>query len=164
MPRTPDRHPGPSDEEGVIFEVGPAPSEDGELRWTGNAGSLFFRHDGENKDILAAASGGISEAQHRALRQLVHFLDSGPGAGFASGAEEVYTYDGLKVTAAIWYTDDQHSDKIFELAYTYTGIKVATETAKVYDTDGSTVLAQAVDTYTYSGIMPTKRVRAITVY
>jgi hypothetical protein len=160
MPRTPDRCPGASDEEGIFFEVASSPTQNGELRYTGTG--LFFRHDDTNYDLLIDET-GLSESQHALLRQLIHFLDSGPGDGFASGHEEVYAYDGIKLTSAIWYTDNTHSTKLYELVYTYSGILVATETAKMYDSDGSTVLAQAVDTYSYSGVFPTKRVRVITV-
>jgi len=114
---------------------------------------------------LLSGSGGLTESQHKALRQLIHFLPDGPGPGWGSGPNyKETTYDGLKPTAEVWWETSSKSKKIFSVDTTYTGIKPSTETFKVYDTDGSTVLAQAVDAITYSGLLETSRTRTITVY
>jgi hypothetical protein len=114
--------------------------------------------------ILAGGS-GLTEGQHKALRQLIHFLPEGPGPGWGSGSNYKETiYDGIKPTAEIWWETSSKLKKIFSVDTAYTGIKPSTETFKVYDTDGSTVLAQAIDSITYSGLLETSRTRTITVY
>jgi hypothetical protein len=47
------------------------------------------------------------------------------------------------------------------LTVTYTGAFPTTEEWKMYDTDGSTVLATVTDTISYSGPFETSRTRAI---
>lgn len=112
-------------------------------------------------DLLGAAGGGISEAQHKALRQLIHFIDSGPADGFASGAFRE-TVGGTFPTSEIWYEDNTKAEKIVELTITRNGNQTpATEVWEMYDTDGSTVLVTVTDTITYSGINEISRTRTI---
>jgi hypothetical protein len=102
---------------------------------------------------LLSGSGGVTEASHKALRDLIHFAE-GPADGFASGAfEEILPTADPFPTSAIWYTDSGKTSKIVSLEVTYNANKtINTETWKMYDTDGSTVLVTMVDTHVYSGI------------
>lgn len=114
---------------------------------------------------LAAAATGVTEEVHKALRQLIHFLDNGPGPGFGSGPYyEETSYSGIFPISDIWYETSSKLKKIYSWDGSWTGVNLTTETFKIYDTDGSTVLAQAVDAVTYSGIKETSRTRTITVY
>lgn len=108
----------------------------------------------------AIVAGGMTAMQHRTLRQLIHFIDNGPAEGFASGAYREVT-GTVFPTAVIWYTDSGKTDKIVEKLITWTGINPTTIQWKMYDTDGSTVLATVTDAITYSGIYEASRVRTI---
>lgn len=109
---------------------------------------------------LLAGAGGLTENAHKVLRQLIHFIDDGPAEGFTTGAFRE-TSGGIFPTAIIWYEDATKAKKIVERSLTWTGILVTTDEWKVYDTDGSTVLATVTDTISYTGIFETSRTRAI---
>ena len=88
------------------------------------------------------AGGGITEAQHRTLDQLVHDLDE--------NHYREYTYASGKVSNVTDWTDSGKTLKVREYDYTYTGRKVQTETVKQYDGAGSLVETLTY-TYSYSG-------------
>ena len=157
MPRTPDRSPGPLDEEGIYFEPSSAPTVDGEVRYVSGVGFRFFE-EGVEKGLTGT---GLSEAQHRTLRQLIHFIEEGPAEGFATGAYKETTPAGPFPTSEIWWESSGKSKKIVELTTTWTGVLPTTEEWKMYDTDGSTVLVTVTDTVSYSGVFETSRTRAI---
>ena len=127
----------------------PGSPETGEL-WFRSDLQVFRFYDGATTITLGGS--GISEAQHKALRDLIHFIDDGPADGFASGAFKENTYTGIRLTSSIWYTDIAKASKIVETNYTYTGIRITSAEWKMYDTDGSTVLVTLTDAYAYSGI------------
>lgn len=106
--------------------------------------------------------GGISESTHQVLRQLIHFIDNGPAEGFATGAYREMT-GTVFPTAIIWWESSEKLKKIVEKLITWTGASPTTIVWKIYDTDGSTVLATVTDTITYSGVFETSRSRAIAV-
>jgi len=60
---------------------------------------------------LLAGAGGLTESQHRTLRQLIHFIDEGPAGGFTSGAyKEVL--GGVFPTSIIWWESSSKAKKI----------------------------------------------------
>lgn len=120
-----------------------------------NAGSFTL-------SSLSTGGSGITESQHRALRQLIHFIDNGPTNGFASGAyrENLPAADPF-VTSVTWWTSNAKTHKIVEKLITYTGVLATQVQWKMYDTDGSTVLATVTDAITYSGIFESNRTRTI---
>lgn len=161
MPKTPDRRPGVSDEEGVNFENSPdgLASSQGQLRYSGGRFS-FYDSAGEYNP---RSGGGISEAQHKILRQLIHFIDEGPAEGFASGAYKEVTGQPFP-TSVIWWESSSKAKKIVEKTITYgTSPKVVTSIVwKMYDTDGTSVLATVTDAITYSsGVFEASRTRTI---
>lgn len=112
-------------------------------------------------DTPAGGGGGITESQHNALRQLIHFISDGPGTGETSGAyrESLPAADPFP-TSVIWYTDSGKTAKIVELTITRNANQTpSTEVWEMYDTDGSTVLVTLTDTISYSGIFETSRTR-----
>ena len=111
---------------------------------------------------LLTGSGGLTENSHRILRQLIHFIDDGPAEGFTSGAYRETT-GTVFPTSIIWYTDSGKTDKIVEKNITWVGVNPTTIEWKIYDDDGSTLLATVSDAITYSGIYETSRTRTITV-
>jgi hypothetical protein len=137
------------------------PSEEGTIRNVSN--DLVVYIGGTVKSLTSGS--GLSAGGHEALRQLIHFIDSGPGPGFGAGPHyKETTYSGIFPLTDIWYETSSKTKKIFSWDGSWTGINLTQETYKIYDTDGSTVLAQVVDVIAYSGILETNRTRTITVY
>lgn len=114
-------------------------------------------------ELAASAGGGITAAQHDAIRQLIHFIDDGPGTGFASGAYKETTPAGPFPTSEIWWTSSGKTHKIVSLDTTWTGAKITQEVWKVYAADGVTVLATITDAIAYSGFFETSRTRTWSV-
>jgi hypothetical protein len=161
MPRTPDRFPGPLYEEGVYFDSTSVATTPGEVRYDGTRFSFV---DGAGEYDPRSGS-GISEAQHRALRQLIHFIDNGPAEGFVSGAyRETLPTANPFPTSIIWWESSGKTKKIVEKLITWTGAFPTTIEWNIYDTDGSTKLATVSDSISYSGPFETHRTRTITVY
>lgn len=110
-----------------------------------------------------SSSTGVTEAAHKTLRQLIHFIDEGPAEGFASGAYlEVLPSGDPFPTSAIWWESAAKLKKIVSEVVTYNSNKtLATSQWKIYDTDGVTALSTITDTYSYSGVFETSRTRTI---
>lgn len=114
-----------------------------------------------NSYISSGGSGGISAAAHETLRQLIHFIDEGPGDGFVSGAYKVILNQPFP-TNITWYTDNTISYKIIEKLITYNTSSVPIViTWNVYNTDGITVAHSLTDTITYTNSIETSRTRSI---
>ena len=111
---------------------------------------------------LVAGVGGLTVEAHKALRQLIHFIDDGPAEGFLSGAFKETT-GTVFPTAEIWYVVGSvpPAGKIVELLTTWTGVNITQEVWKMYDTDGSTVLVTVTDAISYSGVFETSRTRTV---
>lgn len=117
------------------------------------------------EDLDSGISGGMTPTQHKVLRQLIHFLEGGPGGGFASGAFEEIT-GGLFPTSIIWWESVSKLKKIVEKIITRSGgdatiLKPTPVIWKVYDTDGSTVLTTVSDAITYAGVAKVSALRTI---
>lgn len=158
-PTTPDRFPGPQEEEELVLTSQEEdPTTEGAIR---NVGGSFRAKDQEGVFDLRSGT-GLSESAHAALRQLIHFIDNGPAEGFASGAYREVT-GTIFPTAVIWY--DQAGvgkKKIVEKLITWTGVNPTEITWKIYDSF-ETLLVTVTDTISYSGVFETSRTRAITV-
>lgn len=160
MPQTPDRFPGISDEEGVNFEESPdgLASSAGELRYYSGRFSLYD----SSGEYDPRSGGGISEAQHKTLRQLIHFIDDGPAEGFPSGSyKETLPSGATFPTSEIWWESSSKLKKIVELSTTWSGVNITQEQWRIYGTDGSTVLWIITDAISYSGVFETTRTRTI---
>ena len=156
MALTPDRKPGVGDQEGLDFEVASTlATAAGEVRY--NSGRFSFYDSLGEYDPRSGS--GISAAQHKALRDLIHFIDDGPADGFTSGSYKETAYSGAFPTGEIWYEDATKAKKIVQLALLYTGVLPTTETWTVYDTDGATPLVTLTDSVTYSGVFEISRTR-----
>jgi hypothetical protein len=156
--QTPDRFPGEREDEGVLLEPSAAvPTVNGELRYVTGVGFRFFE-EGAEKGLVGS---GISAAEHRALRQLVHLADgTGPFEGFASGAFREVTGSAFP-SAIVWWESSAKLKKIVEKLLTYTGVFPTTIVWKAYDAAGA-LLVTVTDTLTYSGAFETERTRVIT--
>lgn len=106
----------------------------------------------------------VSETNHQTLRQLVHLAESGgPYHGFPSGLyQEILPSGSPFPTTIIWWESAAKLKKIVEENIVYnTNKTINTDTWKVYDTDGVTVLATSLDTYSYSGAFITSITRTL---
>jgi len=136
------------------------PAVNGEFRYVTGLGFRFFEEGVET----GLSGSGITEVQHKTLRQLIHLADGGgPFEGFTSGAYlETLPSANPFPTSFIWWEDNTKTKKIVEETVTYNSNKtIATDAWKVYDTDGTTVLATVTDTISYSGVFETSRTRTI---
>lgn len=130
-----------------------------------NSGNMTFKDVANTTKTLTdlvAGTGGLTADAHKILRQLIHFIESGPAEGFASGAY-CETTGTVFPTAVVWYEDGTKAKKIVERLITWTGANVTTDKWKVYSSsDGSTVLWTISDAISYSGPFETSRTRTIT--
>lgn len=144
-------------------------SDDETVHVTRDSSSRMIFIDSENTTALTltelgTGGTGVSETTHKTLRQLIHFIDEGPAEGFASGAyREQLPSGSIFPTSIIWWESSSKVGKIVERTLTWTGVNVTTDEWKVYDTDGSTLLATVSDSISYSGVVETTRTRTITV-
>jgi hypothetical protein len=162
VPKTPDRRPGPliEDEEIQLGTNAAAPTLLGAMRFDG-AAFQFKDALGVYDPRDGTGGGGLTDSAHAALNQLIHFMDEGPGSGFASGATKVVTGTAFP-TQILWKRADTTS--LVERNLTWTGPVVTTDNWIVYDDDGTTVLAAVTDAISYSGIFETSRTRTINEY
>lgn len=117
-------------------------------------------------DLLPGVGAGLTAAQHQVLRQAIHFLDEGPGGGFASGAFKEVA-GGLFPTRITWWESSSKLKRIVELliersAGPATVIKPTPITLRVYATDGVSIVQTIRDDISYSGIAEVDRTRTIT--
>lgn len=111
-------------------------------------------------ELLAGGAGGITETAHKALRHLIHFINDGPGDGFASGSYKEVT-GTVFPSAIVWWTSADKTNKIVERLCTWVGVKLTTDQWKIYDS-GGTLLVTLTDSISYVGVFETSRTRVIT--
>lgn len=121
--------------------------------------------DGYVQGLLEQSVGrGITPSEHETLRQLIHFIDNGPGDGFASGAVRTTAPSGNPFPTEIcWFLDDTLTTKLVDKLTTYNTNQVPTTiTWNMYDTDGITIVHTVVDTFTYvNNVFESSRSRSI---
>ncbi len=120
--------------------------------------------DGYVQSLLqGGGGGGLTPTQHQTLRQLIHFIDEGPGDGFASGAfKEVLPTGSPFPTSITWYLDVAKTKKLVEKFVTYNAQHFPTNIHwNMYDTDGVTIIHTVIDAITYSSAFESTRTRTI---
>lgn len=110
------------------------------------------------KDSTAAAS-GISSNDHKTLRQLIHFINEGPGDGFYTNPFREIVGQPFP-TRITWWSDAGKTLRLFQTEITRSGIYPVTESYKMYDADGTTVVARATDSISYFGAYEVARSRS----
>jgi hypothetical protein len=161
MTRTPDYFPGQREEEALLILSGSdAPAKNGEITYVTSQGFKFYE-EGTVKTL--GGGSGITAADHKILRQLIHFIDDGPAVGFASGLyKETLPVASPFPTLEIWWESADKLKKIVQYEITRSaGQLPITESWKAFDTDGITVAETATDVITYSGIFETVRSRSL---
>jgi hypothetical protein len=118
--------------------------------------------------IAAGGSGGDDSAadtdEHETLRQLIHFVDEGPGHGFAASAYKVSLPTGSPFPVSMtWYLDAAHTIKLVDKLVTYSVNKFPIVLEwRMYASDGVTIIHTVTDSITYSSAFESTRVRIIT--
>lgn len=142
-------------------ETGDAGSEEGCVIWReGGVWKAFDTVNGSPASPIEllnqVAGGGITAAQHRSLRQLIHFVSDGPTTGFTAALTR--EQDGTLFPTEIRWKENGVlllKKQIERSAGGATNLKPTPITWTLYDTDGTTQLEVATDTITYTGIYPT---------
>lgn len=121
----------------------------------------FDELDGYVQSLIGG--GGSLEPAHKTLRDLIHFIDEGPGDGFASGAfKEVLPSGSPFPTSIIWYLDVAKTKKLVEKFVTYNASHFPiTIQWNMYDFDGVTLIHTVTDAITYNTAFEATRVRTI---
>lgn len=119
----------------------------------------------EDLDAAITDGYGITEEEHKTLRQLIHLADGvgGPLDGFTTGAyREILPSADPFPTSIIWWESSAKSKKIVEKTITRNPNKTpSTIEWKAYATDGITVVATVSDAINYSGVFELDRTRTI---
>lgn len=126
---TPDRTPGPSEEEELQLEDRTAdgnPTVNGAIRYVG--GDFVGKTP---SGAVTLTGGGLNASGHRDLDQLVH--------GLAETCYQEVTRTSGKVSNITFWTDNGKTQKVRELDVSRTGGLVTTMTIKQYDAAGSLV-------------------------
>lgn len=124
--------------------------------------------DGYVQTQIGNGGGGDDSAidadEHETLRQLIHFIDEGPGHGFAASAFKVSLPTGSPFpTSMTWYLDPGHTIKLVDKLITYDIHKFPFILEwRMYAPDGATVIHTVVDTITYSAAFESTRTRTVT--
>jgi hypothetical protein len=105
----------------------------------------------------------VYQLTHTALLDLAHFID-GP---CITGAylTKAYVTGTPFLSTATWWTSSAQTARLLDLTLSYPSgnySTVSTAQYRVYASDGATVLHQALDKFTYSGVLEINRTRTYT--
>jgi hypothetical protein len=150
MAKTPDRSPGPSDEEATLYEDTGLSTTEGEVRYTGTRFSLF---DNTGEFDPRTGGSGITEAQHEVLDTLVHdlsetsYLEVTRTSGQVSDVT-VWTNSGktIKVREALVTRSAGQASVIVDKQYNGAGTLVQTLTHTITRSAGQVASIATVET------------------
>lgn len=108
---------------------------------------------------VTSASSGITDTDHKTLRQLIHFINEGPGDGFYSNPFREIV-GGLFPSRVTWWSDSGKTIRLFQTEVTRSGIYPVTQSYKMYASNGVTLLAVATDVIAYNGAFEVARSRS----
>jgi hypothetical protein len=97
---------------------------------------------------------------HETLRQLIHFIDEGPGHGFPSGALKEVLGRPFP-TGVIWWTSTGKIAKYVEKQISLPGVAPTQITWNMYATGGTAIAQTMTDRITYTGIFEVSRIRSL---
>lgn len=128
-----------------------------------NSQKLLLQSAGIVNGLEVSGTGGLTPSDHQTLRQLIHFIDEGPGDGFASDAFKVVLGQPFP-TSITWYVDNTQTLKIVEKLITRdsSNNNPLTITYNMYDVDGITIVHTVTDTIAYTNnVFESTRTRSI---
>ncbi len=103
----------------------------------------------QSAGIINGLEVSADQFHHSTLRDLIHFIDEGPGDGFASGAFKETIGRPFPISST-WYTNSSKSKKLIEKLISYYSNNLPSIIQwKMYDTDGITVIHTVIDNITY---------------
>jgi hypothetical protein len=117
------------------------------------------------KKLNRLVSNSLSDTQsHQALLDIIHFLDDGPGDGWASGAVRVRVGTGPNAGGWVWYTSTAMTARIIDMTVTYPAGSILPQTKawRLYAANGTSVIRTLTDTYTWNGPLLTQKARSWT--
>jgi hypothetical protein len=122
-----------------------------------------FTNDGTTI-IDLASGGGITPTAHKALYDLIHFIDDGPAEGFVSGAyKETLPAGDPFPTSETWWTSGAKTRLLVALTISRNPNKTpATEVWEMYDATGNKIVT-VTDTIAYQAVFETARTRTWTM-
>jgi hypothetical protein len=125
----------------------------------------FLESAGVTVGLEAIGVGGLTEEQHKLLRQLVHLADNGPMEGFSGAYRLTRPKNDPFPDTITWYNENSPTKKkIVEKQLTYDSDRRITRIRNImYDTDGVVVLAIMTDDITYAGTSPFENTRTRTI-
>jgi hypothetical protein len=97
---------------------------------------------------------------HQILRQLIHFIDDGPGQGFPSGTTK-QVYGKPFPSGVIWYTDATRTEKLLEKVIYPPLNRPTAITWNLYATGGTLVAQMMTDHIVYTGAFEAWRIRSL---
>ena len=138
-------------------------ASDIDLTQYNNAQITFLQSYGIVNGLFGASSGGdvVTNDSHEILRQLIHFIDEGPGDGFLSGAYKVIVGQPFP-TSITWYADNSMSMVIVRKVIAYNANHFPITIAwSIFDVDGVTIVHTVKDSIVYNGSFESSRTRTI---
>lgn len=133
----------------------------GQIGWAQLENAFYASVEGAWVPLSSVS--GITAAEHRELRQLIHFVDNGPAFGFLTGAfRETLPLGSPFPTTITWWESAAKLKRIVDKTIAYNPNKTpSTIQWRMFDVDGVTVIETVVDTFAYSGVFETSRTRSI---
>lgn len=144
---------------GIYLQPASGGADEGVLVWR-DSNDMKLEDKSVGPITLTEINAKINVTQHKALRDLIHFIDDGPCEGFATGAYQETTWSTYFKTAVVWYDKSgAGKKKIVEKLITWTGMNATTKVWKMYDA-AETLLVTVTDTLTYSGYQISSKSRS----
>jgi hypothetical protein len=124
-----------------------------------NDSNVIISRDASNNMTFADSVNGTKNLfQLSSHRTLIHFIDEGPGEEYVTGATKTIT-GTVFPTEILWKRAD--ATNLVKQTITWTGPRPTVVEWKLYDTNGTTVLATVTDTVSYTGPFESSRSRSI---
>jgi len=112
--------------------------------------------------VQIGGSGSLTPTNHQTLRQLIHLAFGGPFEGFSGAYKEILPVSDPFPTNITWWTNSSKTNKIIEKIIIRNDSQIPIViTYNVYEIDGITIEASAIDNIVYNGIFEISRERII---
>lgn len=113
----------------------------------GNAGEVLTTNGAAANPSWTG--GMVTTSSHKALTDLIHYIDGGPVYGPGPYYYVQTPLGSLSPTTGAWYTNVASNKKVVEQNIVWNGAYMSQSIWKVYASDGVTVVGQITDNFTY---------------